>query len=81
MADRRIPERRRRAAELLRQFGDAISFRIPAGDMAIWTKVEAGVNVEAWAQHGATTGIIFLTARSFAFDGRSRLSFALALVD
>ena len=28
--------------------------------------------VEAWAQRGATRGVIFLTAQSFAFDGRSQ---------
>jgi GntR family transcriptional regulator / MocR family aminotransferase len=60
------------AAELLWQFGGALSFRIPAGGMAIWTRVEVGVNVEAWAQRGATRGVIFLTAQSFAFDARSR---------
>jgi GntR family transcriptional regulator/MocR family aminotransferase len=60
------------AAELLRQFGGAISFKAPAGGMAIWTKVEAGVNVEAWAKRGATRGVIFLTAQSFAFDGKPR---------
>jgi GntR family transcriptional regulator/MocR family aminotransferase len=60
------------ASELLRQFGGAISFRIPAGGMAIWTRFEVSVNVEAWAQRGATKGVIFLTAQSFAFDGRSQ---------
>jgi GntR family transcriptional regulator/MocR family aminotransferase len=60
------------ATELLRQFGGAVSFRTPAGGMAIWTRVEAGTNVEVWAQRSATRGVIFLTARSFAFDGKSR---------
>jgi DNA-binding transcriptional MocR family regulator len=45
---------------------------MPAGGMAIWTRVEAGVNVEAWAQRGAAQGVVFLTAQSFAFDKRSR---------
>jgi len=71
---RRIYQGRRDllASELLRQFGDALSFTMPAGGMAIWAKVENGVNVEHWAQRAAKQGVVFLTARSFTFDGTSR---------
>jgi len=60
------------ASELVRQLGDTVSFSMPAGGMALWTKVEGGVNVDAWAKRSAAKGVVFLTGQSFAFDGKSR---------
>ena len=59
------------AAELQRRLPGVVSFRMPAGGMAIWTKVAPDVNVQAWASRADQNGVVFLTARAFAFDGKS----------
>ena len=71
---KRIYERRRDLlAELLsREFGDALTFTVPAGGVAFWARVAAGLDAEAWAQRAMARGVAFLTARRFAFDGRAR---------
>jgi len=71
---KRIYERRRDLlAELLsREFGDALAFTVPAGGVALWARVAAGLDAEAWAQRAMARGVAFLTARRFAFDGRAR---------
>jgi GntR family transcriptional regulator / MocR family aminotransferase len=60
------------ANELQRRLAGVASFRVPAGGMAIWTKVATDVNVQAWASRAGQKGVVFLTARSFAFDEKSR---------
>jgi len=71
---KRIYERRRDLlAELLsREFGEALAFTVPAGGVAFWARVAAGLDAEAWAQRAMARGAAFLTARRFAFDGRAR---------
>ena len=71
---RRIYRTRREllADELRRRLPDVVSFELPAGGMAIWTKVDRKVNVEAWAERARGRGVVFLTARSFSFDRRPR---------
>ena len=71
---RRIYQTRRDLlAQLLRRhLGGAVSFTPPAGGMAIWARVADDIDVEAWPERAAARGVIFLTAKSFAFDGKSR---------
>jgi GntR family transcriptional regulator/MocR family aminotransferase len=40
--------------------------------MALWARVDDGIDVEAWAARGPSERVLFHTARRFAFDGRSR---------
>jgi GntR family transcriptional regulator/MocR family aminotransferase len=58
-------------AALRCHLGHALSFRVPAGGMALWTRVARDVDVEGWAARARQAGVLFSTAREFAFDGRS----------
>lgn len=71
---RRIYGARREAlADVLRrELGDAVSFAMPAGGMALWLRVRDGLDADAWAARGMTRGVCFRTARMFAFDGEPR---------
>lgn len=60
------------AQALVRELGDAVSFRLPSGGMALWVAVGRGLDVEAWAQRAQRSGVYFPTARAFAFDRRPR---------
>jgi GntR family transcriptional regulator/MocR family aminotransferase len=72
-AKRVYAERRERLALMLRErFATALSFRLPSGGTAIWTKVTADVSVDAWALHAAELGLVLQPARQFAFDGKAR---------
>lgn len=64
--------------ELLRKLlGTTLTFDVPAGGIAIWTRVSDDVDVERWAVDAAERGVIAMTGRSFAFDGRPRPYFRL----
>lgn len=60
---------------------DVLSFRVPAGGMALWACVRGPASVEAWTEAAFSGGVAFPPGRVFAFDGRrrsyTRLSFAL----
>jgi len=60
------------AAELRRRLGGVVSFKMPVGGMAIWTRVSADVNVETWSGRAGQRGVVFMTGRSFAFDRKPR---------
>jgi GntR family transcriptional regulator / MocR family aminotransferase len=53
-------------------FGAVLSFTTPAGGTAIWARVTADVNPEAWAARALERGVLMQTARAFAYDGRPR---------
>jgi GntR family transcriptional regulator/MocR family aminotransferase len=72
-AKRIYAERRARLALMLEaRFGSVLSFRLPSGGTAIWTKVAPGVSVDAWALAAAEIGLVLQPARQFAFDGKTR---------
>jgi GntR family transcriptional regulator/MocR family aminotransferase len=59
-------------AELTRRLGDALRFAPPAGGMAVWARARRGLDVDAWSARARARGAVFLTGRSFAYDGRAR---------
>jgi GntR family transcriptional regulator / MocR family aminotransferase len=59
-------------AELTRRLGDALTFAPPAGGMAVWARARRGLDVDAWSARARARGAVFLTGRSFAYDGRAR---------
>jgi GntR family transcriptional regulator/MocR family aminotransferase len=68
------------AAALAEHLGDALSFTLPAGGIALWARAAAGIDVDAWAARARDAGVGFRTAREFTFDGHRapfmRLGFA-----
>jgi GntR family transcriptional regulator / MocR family aminotransferase len=62
---------------LQKSLGTALTFDVPAGGIAIWTRASDDLDVERWAHDAADRGVIAITGRSFAFDGRSRPHFRL----
>lgn len=77
---RRIYEARRDAlAEALREhLGQALTFDMPAGGIALWARVAEGIDVEAWAARAEAERVMFYTGRRYAFDGRKRPYLRLA---
>jgi GntR family transcriptional regulator/MocR family aminotransferase len=57
---------------LRRTLGDAFSFSVPAGGMALWAKAADGIDVEDWAERARTQGAVMATAAMFAVDGKPR---------
>ncbi len=56
---------------LTRQLPEVLSFRVPTGGLALWTRAR-GVNVDAWCARAASHGLAIHSARRFAFDGKPR---------
>ena len=72
-ARRTYLERRDVLVELLqRTFGDRLAFEPPAGGTALWARAAPDIAVDAWAARALDRGVVFQTARYFAFDGRAR---------
>ncbi|MEM6997153.1 MAG: PLP-dependent aminotransferase family protein, partial [Myxococcota bacterium] len=74
-------ERRDALAEALREhLGGALSFRVPAGGMALWADVDPSIDVDAWASAARARGVLVGTGQKFALDGKPcphlRLGFA-----
>ena len=67
---RRIYQARRDclAEELNREFGQAVSFTLPAGGLALWLRLDPAVSAEAWAERAATVGLTVMPAVCFALD-------------
>ena len=75
---REYAARRDRLVDLLHKaFGTMLTFDVPPGGIAIWTRVRNEVDVERWARDAMQRGVVAITARSFAFDGRPRPYFRL----
>lgn len=66
--------RRDHMARLLGEsLAGTLSFRLPAGGVALWARAARGVDVEAWARRAADREkLAMLTARHYAIDGRPR---------
>jgi GntR family transcriptional regulator / MocR family aminotransferase len=79
---RRIYRARRDSlVEALRtHLGDALSFTVPNGGIAMWCRTARGIAVEPWMRRCAEAGVRFHAGGMFSFDGRSlpyvRLGFA-----
>jgi GntR family transcriptional regulator/MocR family aminotransferase len=69
------------AAELAARLGDALTFAVPQGGMAIWARATDRVDVSAWERAAEARGLLFQSGGRFAFDGRPtphlRLGFGL----
>src|SRR4030095_15822335 len=60
------------AASLKRRLGSALDFHIPEGGMAIWTQVDRGIDLAAWARAGEREHVKFQGARPYDFFGREQ---------
>ncbi|WP_437591470.1 PLP-dependent aminotransferase family protein [Sorangium sp. So ce1000] len=59
-------------ASLRARLPDALDFRVPAGGMALWAKVDAAIDADAWAERALARKVAFSAGRRFAFDGKKR---------
>ncbi|WP_434046041.1 MULTISPECIES: PLP-dependent aminotransferase family protein [Sorangium] len=65
--------RRDLLVEALRaQLGHALDFRVPAGGMALWARVDAAIDADAWAERALARKVAFSAGRRYAFDGKKR---------
>lgn len=77
-AKRIYTERRARLASLLEKtFGDALSFKPPAGGTAIWARVAPDLSADVWSANADKLGLVLQAARLFAMDGKSRPFFRI----
>jgi GntR family transcriptional regulator/MocR family aminotransferase len=67
---RRIYQARRDrlAEELTREFGQAVSFTLPAGGLALWLRLDPAVSAEAWAERAAAAGLMVMPGVHFTLD-------------
>lgn len=56
---------------LHRQLGDALTFDVPRGGLALWARVREGLDVEAWAKASLQRGARFFTGRQYMPSGRA----------
>jgi GntR family transcriptional regulator/MocR family aminotransferase len=56
------------AEQLRKQLGDALSFDIPNGGMALWARAAPDIDVEAWAINAERQGVVFQTEQPFRWD-------------
>jgi GntR family transcriptional regulator/MocR family aminotransferase len=68
---RRVYEARRDALAgvFRRAFGSVLSFDVPSGGMALWTRVAPGIDVDRWAAEAERAGVVFMPGRLFTIDG------------
>ncbi len=57
---------------LRRTLGDAFSFTVPAGGIALWVKAADGIDIDVWARRAKARGAVMVTAASFALDRKPR---------
>lgn len=60
--------RDRLAEEIAGTLGDAVSFDPPAGGLAIWLRLRAGLSAETWAANAARSGLVITPGVRFALD-------------
>lgn len=64
--------RRDLLVELLRKkLGSALSFEVPRGGLALWARVDDGIDVEVWAKAALQRGVRFFTGRQYMPSGRA----------
>lgn len=54
-------------AALVRHLGSAVDFEVPGGGMALWARVDEGIDVAAWASAGEREGVLFRDSRGYDF--------------
>jgi GntR family transcriptional regulator/MocR family aminotransferase len=59
-------------AALERHLGPRFEPIVPAGGMALWGRAAGRIDVERWRSRSLARGVLFMTARDFAFDERPR---------
>lgn len=47
--------------------GSAVDFDVPCGGMALWARVDDGIDVAAWASAGEREGVLFSDSRAYDF--------------
>ncbi|MBU6416008.1 MAG: PLP-dependent aminotransferase family protein [Xanthomonadaceae bacterium] len=57
---------------LVRHLGGAVDFRVPEGGLALWVRVDDGIDIEAWSQTALQEGVSFSPARPFDFLDRGQ---------
>jgi GntR family transcriptional regulator/MocR family aminotransferase len=60
------------AVSLKRRLGSALDFRVPEGGMAIWTRADEGIDLDAWSHAGERERVKFHGARPYDFFGQAR---------
>lgn len=60
------------AASLVRHLGSAVTFRIPAGGMGLWLRVDDAIDVAAWSLAGEREGVQFFGAGRYEFFQREQ---------
>lgn len=70
---RRIYQSRRDhlAGELIDRLGQDVMFDLPAGGLAIWLKVRAGLSAETWAANAHRSGMAVASGVQFTLDAAS----------
>ena len=71
---RRIYATRRDAlvASLSQRLGNALSFSVPDGGMALWARADDGIDVAAWSRAAESEGVKFHGARPYDFHQREQ---------
>jgi GntR family transcriptional regulator/MocR family aminotransferase len=71
-AKRAFHARRDLLVDLLHQkLGSALTFEVPRGGLALWARVDDGLDVEAWAKATLARGARFFTGRQYMPSGRA----------
>jgi GntR family transcriptional regulator/MocR family aminotransferase len=71
---RRIYQTRRDVlvAQVGKRLGGVVEAAAPPGGMAVWARVDRGIDVDAWAARALQRGVWFNPASRFSYDGRAR---------
>jgi GntR family transcriptional regulator/MocR family aminotransferase len=71
--------RRDHLADVLRRrLGGALAFHVPVGGLALWARVDEGIDLAAWSLAGAREGVQFVGARVFDVQQREQPYMRLA---
>ena len=60
------------AVALQHHLGGALAFDVPDGGMALWARVDDGIDVIGWENAGEREGVIFQNARPYHFAQREQ---------
>lgn len=76
---RRVLHARRDAAAraVERAFGDALSFRVPAGGMTLWVELSPAVDLREWKRRAREAGMHLRVGSEFDLEGRETAALRL----
>lgn len=60
------------ADALTHRLGGALAFRVPAGGMGLWARIDESIDAVSWARAGEREGVTFWDARRYDFSRRER---------